>query len=90
MPLRAPEITGGTPGNCRYCVIVWDNAGQRSERPGGNALAEAKILARANRTLANRTVKIGQAGNALFHWSRSTHLDRNHWTSRATADEWFN
>lgn len=46
----------------RYSVIVWDNAGARTEE---------------------------QAGNALYHWSRSVHLNRNLWTQRATADEWF-
>lgn len=73
----------------RYSVIVWDNAGVRTEEPAGNTIEEAKALAKQRRILANRTVKIGQAGNALYHWSRSVHLNRNHWTQRATADEWF-
>jgi hypothetical protein len=68
---------------------VWDNDGRRSELPAGHALDGALDLARQQRSLSNRTVKIGLAGNALYHWSRSTRLARNHWSSRLTADEWF-
>ena len=73
----------------RYFVIVWNNYGVRVEEPAGDDIAQAKIIAKRKRTLSNRTVKIGQAGNAIYHWSRSVHLPYNHWTQRATADEWF-
>lgn len=89
MTFNTPEIPGRSPANCRYLVIVWDNNGQRRELPGGDVLQEAKGLARTQRTQTNRTVKIAMAGNTLQHWSRSTHLARNHWSARATADEWF-
>lgn len=73
----------------RYVVIVWDNAGSRKEQPAGNDLDAALALAKRERIIDNRTVKIGMMNNAIFHWSRSVHLDRNHWTRRATADEFF-
>lgn len=73
----------------RYTVIRWDNQGRRSEAPAGDELPEALLEAKKHRTLSNRTVKIGMAGNTIRHWSRAMHLERNHWSSRATADEWF-
>ncbi|MCX7902767.1 MAG: hypothetical protein N2483_10915 [Burkholderiaceae bacterium] len=73
----------------RYTVIVWDNHGVRATEPAGDDLQQALAVARLRRTLANRTVKIGMAGNSIRHWVRSQHLLRNHWATRATADEWF-
>lgn len=73
----------------RYTVIVWDTRGVRSEEPAGDDIRNARILARKRRTLGNRTVKIGMAGNTIHHWSRAEHLLRNHWSVRATAGEWF-
>lgn len=72
-----------------YSVIVWNNDGVRREEPASSDLGQAKAIAKQNRTMLNRTVKIGLAGNSIYHWSRSTHLQNNHWVQRATADEWF-
>ena len=72
-----------------YLVIVWNNAGTRSELPGGNDIEAAKRIAKGQRTMENRTVKIARSGNSLYHWTRSTDLPKNHWSARATADEWF-
>jgi hypothetical protein len=72
----------------RYTVIKWDNDGRRIERDADD-LAEALAHAKACRTIQNRTVKVGHLGNTLHHWTRSTGSTRNHWSARATADEWF-
>lgn len=72
-----------------YSVVIWDNAGARTEVQAGDDLVQAKAAAKAHRVLANRTVKIASAGNAIFHWTRTTNLTRNHWSQRQTADEWF-
>ena len=69
-------------------VIVWDNAGTRTvqECPDmRGALAKAKLA----RTLANRTVKVADAFGSTYHWSRSSHLVRNHWSARAVANDAF-
>ncbi len=73
----------------RYTVIVWSNDGQRVEHSAGNDLSGAMVVAKRERTQENRTVKIGMAGNTIRHWSRSQLLTKNHWSNRATADEWF-
>lgn len=72
-----------------YTVITWNNQGERTEEPAGDQFQQALLAAKRHRTLRNRTVKIGRSGNSIRHWSRSLHLTRNHWASRATADEWF-
>ena len=72
-----------------FVVVVWDNQGNRSEPAQAGSHAEALTNARQYRTLSYRTVKIGRLGNTIDHWSRSEHLPNNHWTRRATADEWF-
>jgi len=69
-------------------VIVWDNNGARSEHPAGS-LSDALAVARRFRTLDNRTVKVADVFGSTFHWSRSTHLKRNHWSARAVASEAF-
>lgn len=74
-----------------YAVIVWNNAGERQEHPMPSLLT-ALDAARGYRTLLNRTVKVGHCGNTVRHWVRSNpraHWARNHWTRRATSDEWF-
>lgn len=71
-----------------YKVITWDNDGRRFERDA-DRLDEALAVAKRARTKQNRTVKIGHVGNSIYHWSRTTHLPRNHWSVRATADELF-
>ncbi len=70
----------------RLTVIVWDNAGVRTEHPAGQTRAQALALAKTMRTLANRTVKIADVFGSTDHWSRSVHLARNHWSARAVAD----
>lgn len=69
-------------------VIVWDNEGMRTELvcPGER---EALATAKEARTLANRTVKVADSFGSTFHWSRATHLSRNHWSARAVASEAF-
>jgi hypothetical protein len=69
-------------------VIVWDNEGERTVEVCANVHA-ALLLAKKSRTLSNRTVKIADVFGSTYHWSRSTHLDRNHWSVRAVASEAF-
>lgn len=69
-------------------VIVWDNQGERKVEVCANIHA-ALSLAKKSRSLANRTVKIADVFGSTYHWSRSTHLDRNHWSARAVANEAF-
>jgi hypothetical protein len=69
-------------------VIVWDNEGTRSVQECcdvKDALAKAKVA----RTLENRTAKVADAFGSTYHWSRATHLPRNHWSARAVANEAF-
>ena len=69
-------------------LIIWNNQGARSEHPVASGPVGLKV-ARENRTMANRTVKLADAFGSTHHWSRSTGLFRNHWTARAVADEGF-
>lgn len=69
-------------------VIVWDNEGRRSVLDCAD-MREALAKAKQARTLANRTVKVADVHGSTYHWSRSLHLIRNHWTSRAVANEAF-
>ena len=71
-----------------YSVIRWDNSGQRSES-GCETLSEALALAKQFRCAAFRTVKVGHCNNAVRHWTRKTGATGNHWSARATADEFF-
>ncbi|ABM96979.1 hypothetical protein [Methylibium petroleiphilum] len=72
----------------RLTVIIWDNAGVRRTEPAADR-KEALAKAAAARNLSNRTVKLADSGGSTDHWSRSTHLARNHWCCRAVADEYF-
>lgn len=69
-------------------VIVWNNAGERSvlDLPTEKS---ALALAKTVRTLDNRTVKVACGGQSWHHWSRATHLTRNHWSARAVHDEYL-
>lgn len=69
-------------------VIVWDNEGTRTEQECHD-MADALVKAKQARTPANRTVKVADAFGSTYHWSRSVHLARNHWTTRAVADDAF-
>lgn len=69
-------------------VIVWNNDGARSEQHC-ESMADALVRARVARTLSNRTVKVADSFGSTYHWSRTTHLVRNHWTARAVANEAF-
>ena len=71
-----------------YQVIVWDNTGTRSVVPC-QTMEQASEVAKSKRTMDNRTVKIADAFGSTFHWSRSTHLHRNHWSSRAVDSSAF-
>lgn len=71
-----------------YKVIKWDNDGQRIEREASD-LVDALAHAKRARTKQNRTVKVSCSGNAIRHWTRTLGSSRNHWSARATADEWF-
>jgi len=72
----------------RYAVIVWDNDGMRSEHDAAD-VSFALRLAKSYRTPENRTVKVGHIGNAIYHWTRTNGATGNHWSARATADEFF-
>ena len=52
-------------------------------------MADALMKAKQARTLANRTVKVADAFGSTYHWSRSVHMARNHWTTRAVANDAF-
>lgn len=67
-------------------VIVWDNDGTRTEQECAD-MADALAKAKQARTLANRTVKVADAFGSTYHWSRSEHLKRNHWSTRAVAND---
>lgn len=69
-------------------VIVWNNSGARRVLDVPTE-AEAIKVARTERTMGNRTVKIAHGGQAWYHWSRSVHLNRNHWCARAVHDEYL-
>lgn len=69
-------------------VITWNNQGKRNIEQC-ESLPQALDLAKKSRTLENRTVKIADVFGSTYHWSRSTHLDRNHWSARAVANEAF-
>jgi hypothetical protein len=69
-------------------VIIWDNQGVRSVQ-NCTDLNDALCQAKAARTQANRTVKVADAFGSTYHWSRATHLTRNHWSARAVANEAF-
>ena len=69
----------------RYSVIVWDNAGNRSEEPASD-LPHALAVAKGRRVRVNRTVKVGHVGDAIRHWTRTDGAHGNQWSSRATAE----
>lgn len=66
-------------------VIVWNNDGERSEHDCASQ-REAWFMAKAFRTLSNRTVKIAHCGDAIRHWSRTATAKRNHWATHSTAE----
>lgn len=71
-----------------YVVTVWDNSGNMGKTvftSGEHAYRYAKEC----RTPLNRTVKVGWLENTMEHWTRSRWLDKNHWSKRATASEFF-
>jgi hypothetical protein len=69
-------------------VIVWDNEGVRTVQECADD-REALTKAKAARTLSNRTVKVADVFGSTYHWSRSLHRERNHWSARAVANEAF-
>lgn len=69
-------------------VIVWNNLGQQSKQDCTDE-RDALTKAKQARTLQNRTVKVADPHGSTYHWSRSVHLLRNHWTARAVANEAF-
>lgn len=71
--------------HCPYKVIVWNNAGERVEYPA-RCLDGALAVAKGQRTLLNRTVKVGHDGDSIRHWSRTVTAKRNHWATHSTAE----
>ena len=69
----------------RYRVIIWNNNGDRSEWHA-DTMKHALDLAKDHRTPCNRTVKIGEGGDAIRHWTRTEGRTGNQWASRATAE----
>jgi hypothetical protein len=69
-----------------YTVITWDNAGNRFEAGSATTLAGALMVAKGQRTTANRTVKIGHCGDSIRHWSRTITAKKNHWATHSTAE----
>ncbi len=82
MSVVAPESILST-----FTTIVWDNQGTRTVHPAGESMGEALKAAKAHRTLANRTVKIGYDQGTEAHWVRSEHLTRNHWSRIPVAED---
>lgn len=72
----------------RYVVNTWTNLGNRITYETDD-LADALAWAKGQRSVHNRTVKVGRCDNTIHHWTRAQHAKRNHWSVRATADEWF-
>lgn len=69
----------------RYSLIVWDNAGERTERHT-DILHVALMWAKEKRTMRNRTVKVAHCGDSIRHWSRTVAAKRNHWATHSTAE----
>ena len=72
-----------------YHVFVWDNAGTRTEYGAGfRSLSHAELAAKLCRTVANRTVKIGDAfGDSIRHWARhALKTQPNKWVRHSTAE----
>lgn len=69
-------------------VIVWDNQGTRTVQECPDE-REALAVAKEARTQANRTVKVADSFGSTNHWSRASHLPRNHWSARVVANEAF-
>lgn len=71
--------------HCPYSLLVWNNAGERVEYPARD-LVGVLAMAKGQRTLRNRTVKVAYAGDAIRHWRRTTDAGRNHWATLSTAE----
>lgn len=71
--------------HCPYKLIVWNNAGERTEYPARD-LVGVLAMAKGQRTLLNRTVKVSHAGDSIRHWSRTISARRNHWATHSTAE----
>jgi hypothetical protein len=69
-------------------VIVLDNQGVRSVQECADQ-HEALAKAKAARSLSNRTVKVADSFGSTYHGSRSLHVERNHWSVSAVANEAF-
>ena len=74
-----------TTYHCPYTVIVWDNAGLRSEYPARD-LTGALSAAKGQRNVRNRTVKVAHGDDSIRHWTRSKGAHGNQWSARATAE----
>lgn len=68
-----------------YTVVTWTNLGNRLTYETAE-LADALKWAKGQRTLHNRTVKVGHSGDSIRHWSRTISANRNHWATHSTAE----